>query len=1005
MQPAPLVFGVVLAAAACSAADEPALDAEFFEAKIRPVLVDKCYKCHSADAKELKGGLRLDSRAGWQKGGDSGPAIVPKNVDDSLLIQALRYEDLKMPPDAKLGKQVIADFEEWIRRGAPDPRQGESPPPRPKRTIDWNAARQFWSFRPVQRPPRPTVRDVAWPKTIVDEFILARLEDKGLHPADPANRLVLLRRATFDLTGLPPAPEEIAAFLQDDSREAFAKVVERLLASPHYGAHWGRHWLDIVRYADTAGETADFPVPDAWRYRNYVIDAFNADKPYDQFLTEQLAGDILAAQDPSISTACYSELTTATGYLAVARRFGFDVEKDHFLTIDDTVDTLGKSVLGLAVGCARCHDHKYDPIPADDYYGLYGVFESTRYPFPGCEKTKAPRDLAALVPPAEWNRTIKPHEDKLAAMNAAIKKLSETQVQSAEKIRQLFAGSARVVARGEFDDGKSQAIAAEGGGVLEPVDLKPGETLALWLFPRGNHGADSTLVEWEIAETGGELRRWSLAADVAPDLLAGNPHGDSLGNSGVWRFRDGRDGVLLAQGVRQVDGKPGLDAWRKGDTPSVFANSTDQPITAWTTLPPKSVFAHPAPDGPVVITWTSPFDGAAAISGRVADAHPGGPDGVAWRLDHLPGDARPQFIAETLAASELAALERERGELVKNRPLVPVAYAVTEGAAHNSKIHLRGDPQSLGEEVPRHALQVLGGEPLTGSGSGRLPLARWLTSRDNPLTARVLVNRLWQHHFGVGLVATPNDFGTRGAAPTHPELLDELAARFMAEGWSIKAMHRLIMASAAYQAASVGAAECIAADPDNQWLGRFRRRRLTAEEIRDAILAASGDLDETPGGAHPFPDAKGWGFTQHAPFAAVYEHNRRSVYLMVQRIKRHPFLTLFDGADASASTPVRDTTTAPTQALYFLNDSFVHARSASLAGRLQKLPDDRARAEDACLRVWSRPAAAAEVAFASQFVADYAAALADVPPAERTLAAWSAWVRILFSANEFLYVD
>jgi hypothetical protein len=574
------------------------------------------------------------------------------------------------------------------------------------------------------------VKKDSWPRTPVDRFVLAALEGHGMSPSPPADRRTLLRRVTFDLTGLPPSPLEIEAFLNDSSPDAYEKVVERLLGSPHYGERWGRHWLDVARYADTAGETADFPAPHAWRYRNYVIEAFNRDKPYDQFVREQIAGDVLARQlPPGAPKERQAELITATGYLAIARRFGYDIAQDHYLTLEDTIDVLGKSILGLTVGCARCHDHKYDPVSQADYYALYGIFDSTRYPFSGCEKDKRPRDLVPLAPSA---------------------------------------------------------------------------------------------------------------------------------------------------------------------------------------------------------------------------------------------------------ARELA-------------------YAVAEGKPHNARLHRRGDPQNQGEEVPRRFLQFLGGQAVPpDGGSGRLALAGWLTDPSNPLTARVIVNRVWQHHFGAGLVKTPSDFGTRGSPPSHPELLDYLVTRFVAEGWSIKKLHRLLLLSATYGQSSHTDPTRVAADPENTWLGRFPRRRLSAEEIRDAILAVSGTLDRTPGGPHPFPPEAGWSFTQHNPFTAVYDHDRRSVYLMTQRLRRHPFLALFDGADPNGSTGRRDTTTIPTQALFFLNDPFVHARSAALAERLLPLPGDEVRLDRVYRLCLGRPPSEPEQRAAARFLAGYGAG-----PKET----WAAWVRVLMGSNEFLYVD
>jgi cytochrome c553 len=751
----------LLGALSLTLAATPA-DEAFFETKIRPLLVESCVKCHGPDKAGAE--LRLDSRAGLLKGGDSGPAVVPGKPAGSLLLKAVkRLDGVKAMPPGKqaLKAEAVADLEKWIATGAPWPEKAA-----PLRSA------KHWAFEPLLEVVAPTTKPHP-----VDAFLQAKLQEKGLHAVAPADKRTLIRRATFDLTGLPPTPEEIDAFVREEAPDAFAKLVDRLLASPNYGEKWGRHWLDVVRYADTAGETADYPVPDAWRYRNYVIAAFNRDKPFDQFLREQIAGDILAADAPPER---FAELVTATGYIAIARRFGFDSVADHNHTIDDTIDTLGKSVLGLAIGCARCHDHKYDPISAADYYALYGIFDSTRYPAPGSEKDKRPHDMVPLMPAAEYQSRLQPFQEEVK------------------------------------------------------------------------------------------------------------------------------------------------------------------------------------------------------------------------RCEQLTGDAKERDAAVKQAKQRLEQFARS----------IEKAYAVAEGKPHNVRLHKRGDPASLGDEVPRRFLQFLGDQPVPpNAGSGRLQLAGWLTDAKNPLTARVIVNRVWQGHFGVGLVKTPNDFGTRGAPPSHSELLDYLARRFMADGWSIKAMHRLLMSSEAYRRSCRVEEGNAKVDHDNTFLWRFNRRRLAAEEIRDALLAVSGDLDESPGQGHPFPEEQKWGFTQHAPFNAVYDHNRRSVYLMTQRIRRHPFLALFDGADTNTSTGDRFATTVPTQALFFLNDPFVHARSARLAERLQPLRDDRARLERTYTLLFGRPVEEQEVTKALAFLAAYGRELNDVKEAERPRAAWAAWLRVLLSSNEFLYVN
>lgn len=717
------------------------VDDAAFETQVRPVLAAKCVKCHGPD--KSSAGLRVDSREALLRGGENGPALVPGKPDESLLIKAARRHDKDvsaMPPDKPLVADEVLSLEKWVRDGAVWPA-----------TATAVRSERHWSFLPVKAVTPPNA------SAPVDAFLARKHKELGVRPTPPADKLTLIRRATFDLTGLPPTPEDVEAFVKDTSPDAFRKVVDRLLASRHYGEKWGRHWLDVARYADTAGETADFPAPLAWKYRDYVIAAFNADKPYNELLREQIAGDILAAALPADAPPShYAELVTATGYLAVARRFGFDPLKDHFLTLEDTIDTVSKSVLGLSIACARCHDHKYDPVTAKDYYALYGIFAGTEFPYAGGEKDKVPRGNVPLVPP---------------------KRIKDT-----------------------------------------------------------------------------------------------------------------------AAGLRLIVG---------------------------------------------------------ATAGLNADS----------------------VVAKSM----------------------PLAYAVREGTPQDAKLHKRGDPETPGEVVPRRFISILGGQPVPpNSGSGRLALADRLADPTNPLTARVMVNRIWQNHFGAGLVATPNDFGTRGSPPSHPELLDWLASEFVRSGWSIKAMHRTLMLTEAYQRSAATSAENLKADANNVSLWRYPRRRLSAEEVRDTLLAASGDLDQTPGGPHPFPDPKTWGFTQHAPFVATYDHTRRSVYLMTQRIRRHPFLALFDGTDPNASTASRQTTTVPTQALFFLNDPFVHARASGFASKLQTLPDDRARVDRAYRLMFGRPPRDVEQAFAEKFL---------LSAGGDKKAAWASLLRVLFGTNEFVYVD
>jgi hypothetical protein len=941
-------------------------DHAFFESKVRPVLVEHCYECHSGV--NSKGGLLLDTRQGWEKGGDSGRVIVPGRPEDSLLIQAVRYHDgdLEMPPKKKGGKlpdAVIADLVDWVKQGAPDPRVAEAKIAGMSET----EARSWWAFQPL--PKADSTRSI-------DDFIDAELAKAKLTPAPPADPRTLIRRLSYDLTGLPPKAEEVEAFVTDsinNPQSAIPGLIDRLLASPQYGVRWGRHWLDVVRYADTAGENTDRPLMHAWRYRNWVVNAFNRDLPYDEFVRLQLAGDILNADKSPPERA---EGIVATGYLAIARRFGHDIEKDMHLTHEDVIDTMGKNFLGLTTGCARCHDHKYDPITAEDYYALYGIFSSTRFAFPGCEPKGQPRDMVPLIPQAEADALMQPWQEQNANLEAEKKKQLEAAKAAGEAIAKLGGPSSKVL-------GGSNV--AEGGGVPfeHRVRVRKGEVVQLAVSPNASHGGDTTLVEWRIAETDGAKRSWSVA-ELVPDLMKGNPH--PARDGAAWCFLEMTIApAFLTDKADSLNGNSALQKWSSGDTPSVLVNSADQQVMVWTTLAAESFFVHPGPKQPVAVAWISPLDGEITLSGRVVDAHPSGGDGVAFELKHI---AAPEYGP---ALTQLGESLKPTAE-PEPMPLIPVAYAVVDAKPKNGRLHLRGDPEKPGDEVPRRWLSILGGESVPAdSGSGRKELGDWIVQ--SPLAARVMVNRLWEWHFGKGLVRSSNDFGARGEKPTHPELLDWLAAKFVESGYSVKAMHRLILSSSAYQRASTAPS---AADPDNRLLAHFPRRRLTAEEMRDTLLTASGQLDLTLAEAHPFPAESTWKFTQHGPFNAVYETNKRSAYLMVQRQRRHPFLSLFDGADPNATTAARQTTTVPTQALYFINDPFFHSQADALARKLSSQPDDDTRITEAWRFLFQRKPTVAETQRTKAFLEGYPGEQADK---------WAAQVRVLMASNEFLHVD
>jgi hypothetical protein len=1003
-----IVLAVSAGAPGWGVADD---DSDFFEKRVRPILAERCESCHSAAKGKTHGSLALDSQAGWKKGGESGPVIVPGMVDESLLIRAVRYveDGPQMPPKdggGKLPDAEIALLTEWVRRGAPDPRTADTR----RGGLTEKEIRQWWSLQPLSdvAVPAPTLATSI--RNDVDRFVQARLQAEGLTSSPEADRRTLIRRATYDLTGLPPTLEQVEAFLADSSPLAYETLIDSLLASPHYGEQWGRHWLDLVRYADTAGENTDHPIPQAWRYRNWVIDAFNRDQPYDEFVREQVAGDLLHAKDPADG---YAAGIVSTGFLAIARRFDHDSDKHMHLTFEDTIDTMGRAFLGLSIACARCHDHKYDPISSADYYALYGILNSTRFAFPGCEAKQQPRDLVPLLSPAEWAKTIEPYDKQLAELDVQLKQAADSQAAQSNEFRAaVAASSSQTLARGVIADGGSQPFEAAPGQMLGAIDVKVGQIIQLTIDPQTNYGADTTLIEWTVSEVGGTQRLWNLSQDVTGDFLAANPHADRLGNPTVWLFLDGRGGPsLLPESVRDAAGKPGLHVWRNGENPSVLVNSTKEPITVWTKLPAESVLVHPAADGPVAIAWVSPIDGQVSCSGRTVDAHPGGPDGVGWTIDQISGEHSSALQRMATTTTQRSQLTARRADLVASAPVRELAYGVTEGTVANARLHLRGDPEKLGEEVPRRWLELFGGQQVPpDAGSGRLQLAEWLVDPANPLTARVMVNRIWQHHFGKGIVQSPNDFGTRGQRPSHPELLDWLARQFLQSGWSVKSMHRLIMLSAAYRQADgdpsmEGPEKANAVDPNNNLLWRFDRRRMSAEELRDSLLFASQQIDFSPGGPYPIPPTASWSFSQHVPFAGVAETDKRSVYQMTLRNRRPPFMSLFDGADPNASTPQRQVTTVPTQSLYFMNDAFFYGQAERIARRVLVQPDDNGRLGELFQIVLQRPPTNDERETATAFLTKYRAAISETPMADQPLALWSACSRVLLSSNQFLYVE
>jgi hypothetical protein len=761
-----LLYALILAAPAAAGQDA---GVEFFENRVRPVLVEHCYSCHSHEAKKHRGGLYLDSKAAMLDGGDSGPAIVPGKPAQSLVIKAIRHSagDLKMPPERKLSAEVIADLEKWIAMGAPDPRIAASPD-RARGPIDIAAGRQFWACQPPKQHAIPAVKDVGWADGVIDRFILARLEDRNVRPVTDADRPTLIRRAYFAIIGLPPTLEQLDAFVHDQSPDAFARVVDSLLASPHFGEKWGRHWLDVARFSESSGGGRSLLFKEAWRYRDYVIASFNRDTAYDRFLIEQIAGDLL----PYLTPEQRHDFLVATGFLTLGptnyeRQDKPSLEMD---VIDEQLDTIGKAMLGMTIGCARCHDHKFDPIPTADYYALAGIFKSTK-----------------------------------------------------------------------------------------------------------------TLIHDNVS-------RW-----------------------------------------------------------------VEQPLP----IPPE----------------------------QEQEVHKSA--AVAASLNKELAQARYRKAS----AAELKRLEAELKQAVAAAPYRPMAMTVQEaeriGDCH---ICVRGNVRSKGDAVKRGFLQVAtvgAPPPIPANESGRRQLAEWVASRDNPLTARVMANRIWHHLFGAGLVRTVDNFGSTGERPSHPELLDYLALRFVEQGWSVKKLIREIMLSHTYRLGSAANSSAAAVDPENRLLSRTNRRRLHAEAIRDTMLVVAGTLERTIGGPTVKAGTK-------AERDYVFDDVRRSVYTPVFRNRLLEHFEVFDFADPNLVLGKRNVSTVAPQALYLMNSSFV-INQARAAARLALASEesDETRLETAYRSALGRLPTARERDLARAFL----------NAATERSAAWERLFQVLFSCVDFRYVD
>jgi len=1023
--------GLALSLIAAFPQDRAGDGEEFFEKSVRPLLEERCLRCHGED--RPKASLRLDSRAGVLAGGKHGPAAIEKRPDESLLVQAVRREGArKMPPSQPLAPEEVAALTRWVELGMPWPdakpehvgekgemgeKSGTASAGSGEMLVerDFTAAeRAFWSFQPIADPVPPPVVDVAWPTSDLDRFVLAELEARGLSPAPRADRRTLIRRATFDLTGLPPTPEEVAAFEADRSTDSFGRVIDRLLASPRYAERWARHWLDVVRYADSfdarslvpGAERAD--AAEAWRYRDWVVDAFARDLPFSDFVQDQIAGDLRAGD----AVAFDARRIIATGALAIGNWGGGDSDKRKMLTdiADDQVDLVGRAFLGLTIGCARCHDHKFDPITNADYYGLAGVFFSTHIlPDVGSPTEGSPVLRIPLASPSELAERARraAREQELAG-----RVLAAVGGWPLAKVARDVAGNADLVAR--FGDGDTPSLLVNHGDATTPLGTLTLPPHAVSLHPSPQAGVAvafdakgllAASVRGRVADGDahcGDGVEWTLerAGAGASVLLAKG----AIDNGGAMALADSENGSALEKIVLAPGDELRFTILPRGgyecDTTVVELTVDELLAETPACVPPR--------------TW----DLAADLLADVAGGGPSNPvvarNGARWRfLDRRTGGASPAQLA-ALAAYAKAELEKEAGRVAPevvvaleefaalraSAPL-PLIYAngAQEGGVPNSEhagvhdvaIHGRGRYDRLGATVPRRFPRILAGDvqPPVGEGSGRRALAEWLADPTNPLPPRVWVNRLWQHHFGAGVVRTPGNFGRLGEPPSHPALLDWLARRFLEAGGSTKALHRLILASSTWQQTSTPAPATLAADPENRWLGRMPRARLDAEELRDALLAASGELDATSGG----------------PATRDPLTKRRTLYVMTVRSDRAGWRVLFDGADPTAIVDVRTQSTVAPQALWLMNDEFVLARAAALAERVRREgADDAARIARLFEWVFTRAPDAREREIAGGLLAR-ARAAANVTGERVEVDAWEELAHVLLCSNEFFFVD
>lgn len=936
----------LLFASATSKADELSQDGvAFFEKKIRPVLIEHCYECHSQDAakkNKLRGGLILDNREAMLQGGDSGASIEAGDPDSSLLLESLRYESFEMPPSGMLSEQIVADFEKWIEMGAPDPRDGAGSAT-VMSEIDIEAGREHWCYRPLDKPRVPETSKKA--TSAIDAFVLQRLDSAQMKQVAGASRTILIRRLYFDLLGVPPTAEQIERFVSDGNPNAYECLVDRLLASPQFGERWGRHWLDVVRYAES-NTLRGFVFHEAWRYRDYVIEAFNSDRPFDQFTREQIAGDLL----PASTLEERQRNAVATTFLALGNNNYEDQDKDKLRmdVVDEQLDTIGRGFLAQTIGCARCHDHKFDPIPTHDYYALAGILRNTKTlnhanvsqwiekDLPLAEEQEAEYDRRRLKI-EELQGEIDQRKQELGLVKAASQSLPLNQVPG------IFIDDLQAELTGVWTS--SQSVPGFiGKGYQHTSNNDPSEKTATFR-------PESPLVgEYEVrfAYTAGGNR----STHVPVKIVSG----------------DGEKTVIINQQKRPPveDHFVSLGRYRFNKTvvPEVFVSN-------------KGVMDVLIIDGVQFL----PVEqlNSSLVTGLVAN-----------QTDPVAHEER-----ETLQA-EVKKLEKRLADL-KSQNVRPKYMTVEEHAQiGDSVIHIRGDVHNLGVPAPRGFLQVaLYGavSAIPTQESGRRELGDWIVDQANPLTARVLANRIWHWIFGRGIVRTTDNFGTTGERPSHPELLDYLACRLLENDWSIKKLIREIVLSRTYRLSSAEQADAIKVDPENRLLWRMNRRRIDAECLLDAMLVVNGELDLQIGGSMIRP---GTG----QDYNYKHDGNRRAVYWPVFRNSLPDIFRVFDFANPSVGTGRRNSSSTPPQALFLMNNPWVIRQAEMAADRALKdrSLDDAQRVREAVLSTFGREPTSAEADSMLTFVESTA------NEAERKLR-WTQLYQTLFASIDFRYID